>query len=95
MLTFIGVAVYSIFTIVYVMNLKKKLNARVNVMNERISGMWEELKKVSHGIEDVEMIRRDEIHRLREIVAVNSEIKKLKLQIKELENALKVIMQVR
>lgn len=92
MLTFLGVAVYSIFTIVYVMNLKKKLNARVNVMNDRISRMWEELKKVSQDVEGIRdgvtMVRRGEDQRIRETVA-------LKLQVKELENAMKVIMQVR
>ena len=92
MLTFIGVAVYSIFTLIYLMHIKMKIDARINVVNERINGMWDELKKVSQDVEDmrdgVTMVRRGEDQRIRETVALN-------LRIKELENAMKVILQTR
>lgn len=92
MLTFIGLAVYSIFTIVYIMNIKTKMDARINVVNERINGMWGELKKVSHDFEDtrdyVTLVRSGEDQRIRKEVSLN-------LRIKELENAMKVILQAR
>ena len=92
MLTFLGIAVYSLFTIIYLMRIKMKMDARINIVNERISGMWDELKKLSHDVEDmrdgVTMVRRVEDQRIRETVALN-------LQVKELENAMKVILQAR
>lgn len=92
MLTFIGVAVYSLFTLIYLMHIKTKMDARINVVNERINGMWGELKKLSQDVEDmrdgVTMVRRGEDQRIRETVALN-------LQVKELENAMKVILQAR